>query len=148
MIIYIYIYIYYMEKNENKNLIELRRKEFSKVHSIELDEEYKNDLGGLLSEIKEIQELNSQMNNLIISQNENIKNIDKDIHKTTNNIDSSNENLISAAEQQKSIFWKKSMLLTVCTVVVTAPVSVLVGTKIAIIAGVGTAVATGVTLFS
>jgi t-SNARE complex subunit (syntaxin) len=119
----------------------------SKVHSAELDEEYNNELGKLLSEVQEINEINSQMNELISSQSEKIKEVDKTIDKTADTVDASNGQLILASDYQKSIFWKKSILLTICTAAVTAPVSIFAGGYAALAAGVGTFIAGGVTIF-
>jgi hypothetical protein len=119
----------------------------SKVHSIELDEEYNKELGNLLSEVQEIREINSQMDELISSQSEKINDVDKTIDKTVDVVDASNGQLILASDYQKSIFWKKSILLTICTAAVTAPVSIFVGGYAALAAGVGTFIAGGVTIF-
>jgi t-SNARE complex subunit (syntaxin) len=120
---------------------------FTKVNSIELDEEYNNELENLLSEVNEINEINSQIDELISSQSEKINEIDKTINKTSDAVDTSNGQLILASDYQKSIFWKKSILLTICTVAVTTPISVLAGGYAALAAGIGTFVAGGVAIF-
>lgn len=110
----------------------------SRINSIEINEEYNNQLGEVLSELKEINELNNEFNSMAISQGEKINEVEKTVEDSSNHIHSSNEKLIEVSGYQKSIFWKKSFLLTTCTAVVTAPVCVFIGAKAAVIAAVGT----------
>lgn len=134
-------------ETKRTNIQNINLSSITKVNSIELDEEYNNELGKLLSEVKEIYEINSQMNELISSQTEKINDVDNTIEKTADIVDASNGQLILVSDYQKSIFWKKSILLTVCTAAVTAPVSIFIGGYAAIAAGVGTFIAGGVTIF-
>jgi t-SNARE complex subunit (syntaxin) len=127
--------------------MKLEQIQINKVTSAELDTEYNKELDSLIDSVKEINEIHSEMSVLISSQNEKIELIDKDIDKTAGLVDSSNGQLVVASEYQQSIFWKKSFLLTLCTAVVTAPVSVFIGAKAAIIAGVGTVVYGAINFF-
>jgi t-SNARE complex subunit (syntaxin) len=120
---------------------------FNKVNSVELDKKYSNDLDNLLSDVREINEISSEMNSLLKSQNEKIDQVDKSLNQTSNNIDSSNGQLIIASEYNQSIFWKKSFLLTLCVGIVSAPVAALVGAKAAIFAGVGTLVGGAIKIY-
>lgn len=119
----------------------------TRVNSVELDEEYNNELKNLLLDVREINHINLHMNELISSQSEKINIIAKNTDKTINNIEASNGQLILASDYQKSIFLKKSILLTLCTAIITTPVSILIGGYTAVATGIGTFVAGGVALF-
>lgn len=112
-----------------------------KSNSIEFEEYYNNELIGLLSSIKEIGEIHSELNTLNNSQSEKINKIDNDIEHTANSIDKANADLLISSEYQKSIFWKKGFVLVAVTVAITAPVTLAVGAKIGIVAGAGTLIA-------
>ena len=110
-----------------------------KVDSVEIDKEYNDKLKGILNEIREVKDIHMEFNTVLKSQEEQIDEIDKNVNMTSTNVDESNTNLIEVSGIQKSVFWKKSFLLTTCTAIVTVPVAVFVGAKAAVVAGVGTA---------
>lgn len=108
------------------------------VKNENFDEIYNSELDMLLSSVREINEIHNDLNNIIVSQKEKIDQIDKNIDRIENMIDSSNEQLIIASEYQRSIFWQKSGVVTLCTAIITTPVAVFLGPKIAIVAGICT----------
>jgi predicted PurR-regulated permease PerM len=112
--------------------------EFNRVNSYDINNEYNSQLDDVLSQLKEINIINNEFNSIVESQGELISDIEKNTEKSANNIHSSNEQLIQISGYQKSIFWKKSFMITAGTTIITAPLAVFVGTKVAIIAGCGT----------
>jgi t-SNARE complex subunit (syntaxin) len=120
----------------------------NKVNSFELEQEFNNEMKNLLSEVQEINDINLYMNELILSQTDKINNINHNIDKTVNVIEKSNDQLILASNYQRSLLWKKGILLTACTAVVTMPVTFFVGANIGLIAGIGTFIAGGITIIN
>jgi t-SNARE complex subunit (syntaxin) len=117
--------------------------QLNKVTSIDLDEEYLNELNKVISEAREINDLNLQINSMIIEQGEKINVSNKDCNISLTNIEKSNVELEKASEYQMSAFYKKGLLLALCVSVVSLPVAFIVGTKIAIGAGIGSALVVG-----
>lgn len=111
--------------------------EFKKISSFDLEQEYLNELDKIASEIRDTKELNSQINSMIIKQGESINISEKNCYSSLNIIDKSNVQLEKAHEYQISALYKKGILLTLCASVVSLPLAFVVGTKIAIGAGIG-----------
>jgi hypothetical protein len=110
---------------------------FSKISSFDLEQEYLDELDKVISEAREINEINSQINSMIIEQGEKINVSAKDCDLSLNNVEESNIELEMASEYQVSSLYKKGILLTLCASVVSLPLAFAVGTKLAIGAGIG-----------
>lgn len=111
--------------------------QLNKVTSVDLEEEYLNALNKVALEAAEINELNLQINSMIMEQGEKINVSNTDCSASLTNIEKSNVELEKASEYQISAFYKKGLLLALCASVVSLPVAFIVGTKIAIGAGIG-----------
>jgi t-SNARE complex subunit (syntaxin) len=113
------------------------------IKNINTDQIYNAELDNLISSVREVNEINNELNKIILSQTEKINQIDKNVDDAGNIVDSSNEKLLIASEYQQSIFWKKGGVVTLCTAIVATPAAVLLGPKIAVIAGVCTMLGVG-----
>lgn len=115
----------------------------NKVTSVDLEEEYLNELNKVILEAREINDLNLQINSMIIKQGEKINASNKDCDISLTNIEKSNVKLKKASEYQMSAFYKKGLLLALCASVISFPVAFIAGTNIAIGAGISSAFVIG-----
>lgn len=119
--------------------LELELIKLTKITNLELKEEYETELNKVATEIKEINEINMQINSMIQNQSENINTSVKECNTTLTNMKNSNEQLEKALEYKNSALYKKGILLTLCASVVSIPLAITLGTKIAIGAGLSSA---------
>jgi hypothetical protein len=122
---------------QHDKILRINSMELCPINTTEEDNKYIQQLDNLLGELKEINEINEHMSSIIASQNENILNAETVVANTVNTVDASNNELSLASQYQDDLFWKKSILITTCTAIVTLPMAVFVGAKTAVICGIG-----------
>lgn len=110
----------------------MQKLSFEELDTNNLEEK---ELNKLIEDIKDINEINAFLNNIVLKQHENITKIELVMETSVKNSEKGLEQVVLANDYYKSYKYNQRLLIATGVLVITCPVALLVGLKAGIISG-------------
>lgn len=108
----------------------MQKLNFKELDTNNLEEK---ELDELVEDIKDINEINASLNNIVLKQHENIAKIELVTETSVKNSEKGLEQIVLANEYYKSYRYNRGLLIVASVLVITFPVTFFVGLKAGII---------------